>query len=57
MCGELGNGTMSIERHVTIMRGDLEKDVTHEQHTGFDKKIQVNIVGLSNSLSHWVKHQ
>ena len=29
-----------------------KKDVTHEQHTGFDKKIKVNIGGLSNSLIH-----
>ena len=33
-----------------------KKDVVHEQHTRIDTKIQVNIGGLSNSLSHWVKH-
>ena len=29
----------------------------NEKNTGFDKKIEVNIGRLSNSLSHWVKHQ
>ena len=29
-----------------------KKDVTYEQQTGFDKKIKVNIGGLSNSLIH-----
>ena len=37
-------------RRTTFLRCDLAKDVAHEQHTGFDKKIQVNIGRLSNSL-------
>ena len=45
----------NVRRRTTILRCDLEKDVAHEQHMGFDKKIQVKIRGLSNSLSHWVK--
>ena len=47
----------NVGRRATILRCDPEKDVAHDQHTGFDKKIQVNIGGLSNSLSHWVRHQ
>ena len=42
----------NVERRATILRCDPEKDVAHEQHTGFDKKIQVNVRGLSNNLSH-----
>ena len=47
----------NVGRRATILRYDPEKKLAHEQHTGFDKKIQVNIGGMSNSLSHWVKHQ
>ena len=37
---------------MTILRCDPEKDMVYEQHTGFDKKFQVNIRVLSNILSH-----
>ena len=52
-----GESRKNVGRREMILRCDREKDVAHEQHTGFDKKIQVNIRGLFNSLSHWVKHQ